>query len=67
AQSKPGLEPISSGQGMQRLLENSVNFTQFGGSGLHVLGNMLEQAQCFALTSNDLASTTALIDKLVEG
>ena len=65
AEAQPGLEPLSAGQGMQRLLANSVNFTQFGGGGLHILGNLLEGAQCFALTSNDLDATTALIDELV--
>jgi hypothetical protein len=67
ANARPSLERITSGQGMQRLLENSVNFHQLGGRALQVLGNLLEQAQCYRLTSNDLPTTTALIDDLLGG
>ena len=60
----PQLQPLSAGQAMQQLIENSVNFHRFGRDGLHLLANLVEEAQCFSLTTNGLEATTALIEDL---
>ena len=49
---------------MRRLISNSVNFAKFGKYGIPLLAALVEDAECFSLTSNGLGETTALIDKL---
>lgn len=58
------LHRLSAGQAMQQLIENSVNLHRFGRDGLHVLGNLVEEAQCFSLTTNGLEEATALVEDL---
>ena len=63
----PQIKPLTSDEAMRRLIDNSVKFHQFGRHGLHLLANLLEEAECFCLTSNDLEKTTALINELTQG
>ena len=61
----PRFQPLSPGEAMQQLIENSVNFTRFGGEGLRLLADLIEGAKCYSLVSGGLEETTALIDELV--
>ena len=63
----PQLQPMSPDEAVRQLIDNSVNFSQFGKHGLHLLAALVEDAQCFSLTSNDLEETTALINELTQG
>ena len=58
------LEPISSGDAVRQLVENSVNFHRFGGEALSTATALVHNAQCFALTINGLDAATSLIDEL---
>jgi hypothetical protein len=62
----PRLEPLTSGAAMRRLIENSVNFQQFGVTGLRILARLAESAQCFSLTINGLEDTVKLVDELTQ-
>ncbi len=61
---KSHLEPMSSGDAVRQLVENSVNFHRFGGDALSIATALVANAQCFALTINGLDAATSLIDEL---
>ena len=62
----PQLQRLAPSLAMRQLLENSVNFPQFGGDGVRLMARLVEDAQCFSLTTNGLEATTTLINKLTE-
>ena len=60
----PRLETLGAGQVMELLLQNSVNFRRFGSIGFDLLAEMVEEAECFSLSFNDLDMATTLINGL---
>ena len=59
------LQPLSVGQSMPKLIENSINFMQLGPGGFRFLTQLVEEAQCFSLRFNDLDNATQLINQLI--
>lgn len=61
----PTLQPLAAGQALRRLFEHTFNAPHFGSESLHILAPLVRRAACFALTTNDLATTTALVDAVM--
>lgn len=64
--SSPQLQSVSPAQAMHLLLENSVNFSRLGKFGLHLLAKLVQEAQCFSIITDSLATSVKLIDDLVD-
>lgn len=65
AAATPTLQPLAAGQALRRLFEHTFNAPHFGSESLHILAPLVRRAACFALTTNDLAATTALVDAVM--
>ena len=65
AQATPELRPMSSGEALRGLLDCSIDFSRCGSMGFGLLSDLVKNAQCFALASNDLEATTGLVEQLV--
>ena len=61
----PQLVPLSPGQAIPRLMDNSINLGLLGTEGFHLVARLVEGAQCFSLTTNGLDETTSLITELI--
>lgn len=62
---KPEVEPLTSGQAMRRLFENSVNFDSLGPGGLRLASTLVKNARCFLLTVNGPQATAGLVEQLI--
>jgi hypothetical protein len=63
---KPQLILISRGAALIKMVKSSLNFIHYGASGIDTLIRLLEKADCFTLTTNNLEETVHLISSLVE-
>lgn len=63
----PALHPLSAGQALRSLFQNTFNALHFDNQSLHILARLVNEAHCFALTSGNLEQTTALIDAVMPG
>lgn len=61
---EPSLTPIASGDAVRTLIENSVNFQQFGRVGLGAIVDLVKGAKCYSLAINGLERTVELVDEL---
>jgi hypothetical protein len=61
---KTELKEISSGKAMFKTIRESFNFHKLGERGLDIAYNLIESAECFKLTVNDLNEAVGIILKL---
>ena len=58
---KPRLRSISKGTAMLKMIRASLNFFDHGGSAIEILTDVLQQSECFSLTSSNLRDTVDLL------
>ena len=61
----PQLVPLSTNDTLQMLIENSVNFPQFTGKGLHLLSQLVANTVGYRLKFNDLTASVQLMNQLM--
>ena len=61
----PSITPISRGEAVRGLVENSINFEIMEREGLRTLVRAMTGAQCYRLTTGDLGKTIDLIDSVI--
>lgn len=62
AEQKPKLEPISGAQAVFHLTRYAFNFTKFRTKGIELLANVVRDAKCYRLWTNDLNATSDLLE-----
>ncbi|MCL4531835.1 MAG: hypothetical protein M1582_01350 [Actinobacteria bacterium] len=63
--SRATLTPFSRAVTLAELARNSLNLPRHGASGVEVLAQLVEQAECFTLTYEDLRDAVGVISELV--
>jgi len=61
---KTELKEISSGKAMFKIIRESFNFHKFREKGIDIAYNLIERAECFKLTVNDLNEAVEIISDL---
>jgi len=60
------LLPLTPGEALRELVANSINLPKLGSKGIHMIADLVNEAQCFALKSADLAASVSLVNRLLE-
>ncbi|MFQ6027866.1 MAG: hypothetical protein ACE5Q6_10280 [Dehalococcoidia bacterium] len=58
------LKPISKSEALRDLVDQSMDLKLWGSTGLDMLVKVVQQAECYALCSNRLADSVALVQEL---
>lgn len=64
ATAHPHIQPLAAGRALRLLFEHAFNALCFGQQSLHIATRLVRQARCFVLTTNDLAQTAEIVEKL---
>jgi HprK-related kinase A len=63
---QPRLRHLPFGEALKELVHNSINLSRSGNEGFRLLAGLVREAHCFTLESNDLTTSVALVNGLVD-